>query len=72
MKKYYHEFYTKGFVIIGALIMLLGIRASSSLYAMDADNVILTIIGLVLILIAGIFWISAAINWKKPKRKSTY
>ncbi len=63
-----YDLYTHGFLLFGAMAMFLGIRASGSWYAMDIDNVIMLLIGAFLILLGGIFWISAAINWEKPRR----
>jgi len=54
---------TYGLLLLGSVVMFLGIRFSSYFLT----NVTIGIVGLLLVLLAGVFWISAAINWEKKR-----
>ncbi|MBS3055882.1 MAG: hypothetical protein J4473_00455 [Candidatus Aenigmarchaeota archaeon] len=59
------DLYTHGSLILGAMFMFLGMRFGSRFYMLSPESFLSMIIGLFFILIAGIFWISAAINWER-------
>jgi uncharacterized membrane protein YfcA len=56
---------THGLLILGAVTGPVGIRFASHLM----NDYIIGIIGLLLILFTGVLWISAGINWERPKKK---
>lgn len=67
------EFHVHGLWIIGAIVLLLGSMIAGNLEwvegTTEASFILSIIIALVLILVAGMLWISAAVNARHEFRK---